>query len=196
MSVSPSVLPPRLLAALDCGAPIDRVADAVLGDPLGAIEIAIASAAESGWADGLFGPGGFVLASSDDEGALMTGTVAAVPLQIAALVGLGPRPVADGADLALGDFSGFEDALGHGELPDAVGAVLAAPDRTHWSARASWLTSDGLAGREVVAIDGALAGLLLVTAVPGGDDTALVPCSSTDVWRALCALLPYPWELD
>ena len=50
MGASQSVLPPRLLAALDGGAPIDRVADAVLDDPLGAIEIAIASATESGWA--------------------------------------------------------------------------------------------------------------------------------------------------
>ena len=74
--------------------------------------------------------------------------------------------------------------------------MLAAPDRTRWSARASWLTADGVAEREVVAIDGGTAGLLLVTPVPGSDDTALVPCSATDVWRALCALLPYGWELD
>jgi hypothetical protein len=48
------------------------------------------------------------------------------------------------------------------------------------------------------ASDGGPAGLLLCTPVPGedeADDVALVPCSATDVWRALCALLPYPAEL-
>lgn len=195
MSARTQLLPPRLRAALDAGAEVDPVAAAVLEDPLGAIELGVRSPAESAWADGLFGADGYVLAASDAEGALMSGHVDAVPLQIARLVGLGPRPLGDGAEeVAVGDFSGIDDALVAGDLPDAVAAALSATDVLRWSARATWVAPDGPAEREVVAIDGGSGGLLLCAPVSDGDDVALVPCTATDVWRALCALLPYPAE--
>ncbi len=122
----------------------------------------------------------------------MTGIVAAVPLQIAMLAGLGPRPVAEDGAIVIGD---IDDPLAADELPAAVAAVVAAPDVMRWSARASWNGHDGPAEREVVVIDGGSAGLLLCTPVPGEEGTAFQTCSSTDVWRLLCALLPYPSEL-
>ena len=195
MTAQGELLPPRLRAALDAGAEVDAVAAAVIEDPLGAIELGVRSPDESGWADGLFGADGYVLAASDAEGALMSGHVDAVPLQIARLVGLGPRPLAGGAEeIAVGDFSGVDDALAAGELPEAVAAALSATDVLRWSVRASWISPDGPAEREVVAIDGGSGGLLLCAPVFDGDDVALLPCTATDVWRALCALLPYPAE--
>ena len=195
MTVPIDVLPPQLRAAVQAGAELDDVAAELLEDPLGAIEIAARTPTETGWVDGLFGPAGYVLAASDGDGELMTGTVAALPLQIAALVGLGPRRVPDDPEAALGAFESIEDALADPDLPADVAAVLAAPDALRWSARASWVAAEGDdVERDVVAIDGGAAGLLLCTPLPASEEIALVPCSSTDVWRALCALLPYPSE--
>jgi len=196
LSLPTEVLPPRLRAALEAGAELDDVAAATLEGPLGSIEVAVRSPSESGWADGLFGPEGFVLAASDDVPGLMTGVVPAVPLQIAKLVALGPRPsCAEPEVVVVGDLSGVDDALAAGDLPAAVAGVIAAPDAMQWLARARWLAPDGPVEREVVVFDGGAAGLLLCMPLPDGDDVALLPCSSTDVWRALCALLPYPREL-
>lgn len=198
MSISQDTLPPRLRAAVAAGVPVDAVAGAVLEDPLGAVELAVGSATEHGWADGVFGPAGFVLAASDDEGSLMTGTIPALALQLASLTALGPRPVAEEGEFTVGAFSGIGEALAAGDLPAAVAAVLAEPDRVRWCARACWLGPDGPDGpalREVIAIDGGGAGILLVTPIEDSEDVALVPCSATDVWRALCGLLPYPAEL-
>lgn len=189
-----AMLPPRLRTALDAGAATDDVADAVLALPLGIVEIAVRSAAEPAWVDGIFGSAGFVLAASDDDTTLMTGVVPALALQIALLVALGPRPVPDDDEAAVGDFDGFDAALATPGLPHAVSAVLLAPGVARWHARLTWADELGPAAREVSVIDGGC-GLLLWAAVPETKQMALVPCSSTDVWRRLCGLAPQPPDL-
>jgi hypothetical protein len=195
MTLPVALLPPRLRAALDAGVAVGRSTAAIVAEPLGAVEVAIRTPDEAAWADGLFGAAGFVLAASDDERALMAGVVQALPLQIAMLVGLEPRPLPGDREMAVGAFGSLETARTARGLPEAVAGVLAAREAVHWSARATWASPDGPATRAVVVIDGGPGGLLLCTPLPGGEDVALMPCSSTDVWRLLCALLPYPSEI-
>lgn len=194
MSVPLATLPPCLRAALDAGAARDDRTDAVLAAPLGAIELAARSSDGAVWGDGLFGAGGYALAASDDTAALMTGIVQGLPLQIALLMGLGPRPVDPDGESVVGPYSRPADALEAAELPESVRSALTATGAIHWSARAHWAGAEGPQQREVVVFDGGPGGLLLCTPIPALDEMALVPCSSTDVWRALCALLPYPSE--
>jgi hypothetical protein len=195
VSVPLATLPPCLRAALEAGVECPERADAVIAEPLGAIEVAARGPDGTVWADGLFGAHGYVLSASDDTDALMTGIVQELPLQIALLVRLGPRPVQPDGEAAVGPYRDPADALDATELPAAVRAVLAAPDGIRWTARAQWPAADGPRKREVVVVDGGRGGLLLCTPIPAFGDTVLVPCSSTDVWRELCALLPYPSEV-
>jgi hypothetical protein len=195
VSVPVAVLPPCLRAALDAGATRADRADAVLAGPLGAIELAACAPAGTVCADGLFGADGYVLAASDAEDALMTGIVQDLPLQIALLVGLGPRPVRPDGEAAVGPYGDLEDARQDSDLPEDVRAVLSAEGAVHWRARAQWAAADGPRTREVVVVDGGPGGMLLCTPIAALGDVALVPCGSTAVWRALCALLPFPSEL-
>lgn len=187
-----------LTAAVERGCAVDPVAESVLVDPLGVIELQVSEGEEASRADGLFGRDGYVLASDEPAGAIMSGACSVLPHQLALLTGLGPRPVPSAPEIGFGDLDALAAALQAGDLPPAVAAVLRAPDVLRWTAHVSWVSPDGPAHRYAAVFDAGAAGLVLGSPRPDVEDDdgiVLATAGSTDVWRALCALLPEPTEI-
>lgn len=151
----------------------------------------------------------------DDLYDLAVGHPSAVPIVIAGIVDLGPRPVpaTDGAVvLPERAVRALVDPRGHGDLqPDEVleaaqvpqdrrGALrrLAEDCRASWSAEARWMVGvDRVARARVRVLDGGPAGLWRYERrrAEGRDIARLEPTTAREVWRELCALLPSEGEL-
>ena len=135
-----------------------------------------------------------------EDGEAFTAPASAVPLQLARLVGLSPRPSVGTASAiveALDELDGFDRASLIAAFPAEAlqGMSLGEPDVVVWMAWVQWPLDDGvIAGRSVIVADGGAAGLTLIDV----DDLGAVArtVTSTDVWMLLCGLLPYPAELE
>ena len=141
----------------------------------------------------------YVVEENGTEAGPFEGPAASLPLALADLIGLGPRPepTQDAAVLFVEAdqlsgtgraslLEGWDDELRAGTPIAGDGWVL-------WSAWAAWLAGDEQEVDGFTVIDGGADGLAAVLELDDG--IALEPCTSTDVWIALCGLLPRSAEL-
>lgn len=147
-------------------------------------------------ANGFIADGRFHLETSSSS-EVLSSDAAAVPLQLALLVALGPRPLpaADAPVLvgpALADASRATllDAVG---VEDRDGTPLASTDVMVWTAWAAWPQTDGVAVRALGVADAGDAG---IARIDNSEDGLIVrPCSAREIWLALTELLPFGFEL-
>ncbi len=133
--------------------------------------------------------------SSSDE--VLTSDASAVPLQLALLVALGPRPLpaADAPTLvgpALEDAS-RESLLAAVKPEDRAGTPMASPDVMIWTAWAAWPDIDGTAIRVLGVADAGDHGIARIE--NDTDGVVIRPCAAREVWLALTELLPFAFEL-
>lgn len=125
--------------------------------------------------------------------------VVELPLHIASLVGLGPRPAPAADPVVLvsdDDADPSRTGLLEGWSPEQVAGTClqAGSDLVLWSVIVAWTDdTDELVGRALVVADGGDYGLATIEQRAGG--LAVVPCTSTDVWTQLSSLLPRRFEL-
>lgn len=193
MSTDVAALPPALGAHVARQEPAEAIADA-LRHPVGVLELHVGDDEQAVRVDGIFGAAGYVLATDVEGDELMTGASPALPLQIARLVALGPRPVPAEPVAARGPADGLAASVADRDMPAAIVRVVEAPGAVRWSARASWAAPEGVGSRVVAVIDGGAQGLLQI-ASGGGEEVVAATVRALDVWRALCGLLPYPAEV-
>lgn len=133
--------------------------------------------------------------SSRDEP--LTVPVSATPLQLAFLVGLGPRPVpgAEHVPLAVPAVPDARRATLLGAVPeeDRVDTPLASPEVMVWTAAATWVVGETEHVRVVSVADAGDGGIALLENAEEG--MLIRPCTATDVWLRLADLLPYGFEL-
>ena len=146
---------------------------------------------------GFINDGQFVLQTSNGAGDSLTSDMSALPLQLALLVALGPRPEpAVDAPVLVGPALG--DAA-RATLLDAVpsedrdGTPLADDDVMVWTAWAAWPEGDGVAMRTLGVADAGDGGIAIIE--NDADGLVIRPCRSRDVWLALTELLPFGFEL-
>jgi hypothetical protein len=152
---------------------------------------------EEATAYGTIVDGQFHLTTTTDQDPY-EGPASAAALQLAMLVALGPRPViADVPALITEQPGRLDRATLLASWPaDATAqtALGSAEEVVVWTAWASWTGPRGQSlMRTTTVVDGHAQGIALVNVSEAG--AAIVPATSTDVWRSLAGLLPYPFEL-
>lgn len=120
-----------------------------------------------------------------------------MPLQLALLVALGPRPVPTpdapvlvGETLLDASRAGLLDAVPPG---DRDGTPLAHDDVMVWTAWATWAVGDVAVSSTVSVADAGDGGIALID--NDLDGLVIHPCTATDVWLELAELLPRQFEL-
>ncbi len=141
----------------------------------------------------------YVVDQAGTEHGPYEGSAESLPLALADLIDLGPRvePAEDAAVL----FVEADQLQGTGRASLAegwddelrVGTPIASEHWLLWSAWAAWQVGDEPQVDGFTVIDGGDDGLAAVLELEDG--IALEPCTSTDVWIALCGLLPRTAEL-
>lgn len=150
---------------------------------------------ESATVAGEVSAGRYVLHVGDSD--LYEGAAGALPLQLAMLTSLGPRPhPSDAAPVLLADGLASLDRAGvlsAWSEEDRAGTPLAHPEVAVWFAWATWNAVDGRAARLVGVADAGGAGIALLDI---SDDGVLVrPATPTQIWAQLARLLPTPDDL-
>lgn len=142
---------------------------------------------------GWIGPEATVLATADPDGRYVVAAVPGadvLPLLVARLTGLGPRPRppvdAEPLEVARGAIGRVLEA---GAAEAGPGARLASRWREQWRVAVAWRTADGTAARDGCDVVDADAGLWLVEPA-GFDRLALGPVGADVVWRRLLGLVP------
>lgn len=137
-------------------------------------------------------------ADARPDGDVIEGPASALPLRIAEFVDLGPRPAPDAdaavliADQLAGD--GRAGVLATWDEEQRAGTPLEGDGWLWWTAVASWEVGGEARVNVLSVIDGGAQGLAVVLE---REDGALVatPCTSTEIWAALCDLLPRASDL-
>lgn len=141
--------------------------------------------------------GRFHLQTSSSGGDTLSSDVSAVPLQLALLVALGPRPApAAHAPVLIGP--ALSDAsratlLDTVSAADRDGTPIAHPEVMVWTAWAAWPETDGVGMRAMGVADAGDGGIALIE--NGPDGVVIRPCTSREVWLRLTELLPFGFEL-
>ena len=129
---------------------------------------------------------------------LIEGPASALPLRIAEFVDLGPRPAPDAdASVLIAEELGGEGRDGVLATWDAEqrdGTALEGDDWLWWTAAVSWEVDGEPRVNVLSVIDGGAQGLAVVLEHERGGLVA-TPCTSTEVWAALCDLLPRASDL-
>ncbi len=141
----------------------------------------------------------YVIDEDGTEHGPFEGAAEALPLALAEIVGLGPRlaPAEDAAVLFVE--AGQLEGAGRAALLEGwddelrAGTPIAGDEWILWSAWASWTEGGEPQVDGFTVIDGGDDGYAAVLDLDDG--TALQPTTSTDVWIALCGLLPRSAEL-
>lgn len=142
----------------------------------------------------------FTLVTSDGAEPI-EGSLSEVVLQLAFLVALGPRdrPTETSAVLVADEIeTASRSALLSAWDPETLAASpLGVDGVVVWTAWAAWPDPgepDAILMRELIVADAGSGGIAIVELDDDGG-AVVRPCSSTDVWAGLAALLPRPFEV-
>lgn len=170
-------------------------------DPYDGVEFGLQLDAGTGLASvaGVIVGGEFrMLAEGDPEATEPTvGPTRALPLYLADLAFLGPRiePTDDAPILFVEELEGMgRPALAAAWADDVkAGTPLDGDEWLYWTAFVAWQVGDETVEDGIVVIDGGDHGIAMVHQTEDG--VYIRPCTTTDVWMALCGLLPRTIEL-